>query len=46
VHLTEAGLAAGDAIRVARQEAAERFFAGLSEGERTDLTRILRRLRS
>ena len=45
VHLTAAGLAAGDAIRKARQAAAERFFAGLSEADRADLVRILRRLR-
>jgi DNA-binding MarR family transcriptional regulator len=45
VNLTAAGLAAGDAIRAARQAAADRFFAGLSEAERADLTRILRRLR-
>jgi DNA-binding MarR family transcriptional regulator len=45
VHLTPAGLAAEDAIRKARQAAAERFFAGLSEADRADLARILRRLR-
>jgi DNA-binding MarR family transcriptional regulator len=45
VTLTEEGLAAGDAIRAARQAAAERFFTGLTADERADLTRILRRLR-
>jgi DNA-binding MarR family transcriptional regulator len=45
VTLTPAGLAAGDAIRSARETAAERFFADLSDTERADLTRILRRLR-
>jgi DNA-binding MarR family transcriptional regulator len=45
VHLTAAGLAAADAIRGARQAAAERFFAGLSDADRADLGRILRRLR-
>jgi DNA-binding MarR family transcriptional regulator len=45
LHLTPAGTAAGDAIRAARQAAAERFFAGLSEADRSDLTRILRELR-
>jgi DNA-binding MarR family transcriptional regulator len=43
--LTASGLATGDAIRAARQAAAERFFAGLSETDRSDLTRILRHLR-
>ncbi|MEU8228992.1 MarR family winged helix-turn-helix transcriptional regulator [Actinoplanes sp. NPDC048967] len=45
LHLTAAGAAAGDAIRAARQAAAERFFAGLHEADRADLTRILRQLR-
>jgi DNA-binding MarR family transcriptional regulator len=45
LNLTAAGVAAGDAIRVARQAATERFFAGLSEADRADLTRILRHLR-
>jgi DNA-binding MarR family transcriptional regulator len=45
LNLTPAGAAAGDAIREARQAAAERFFAGLSEADRADLARILRRLR-
>jgi DNA-binding MarR family transcriptional regulator len=45
LHLTAAGTAAGDAIRAARQAAAERFFAGLHEADRADLTRILRQLR-
>jgi DNA-binding MarR family transcriptional regulator len=45
ITLTETGLAAGDAIRSAREVAAERFFAGLSDADRADLTRILGRLR-
>ena len=45
VSLTPAGLAAGDAIRAARQAAAERFFAGLAAEDRAELTRILRELR-
>ncbi len=45
VNLTAAGLAAGDAIRSARQAATERFFAGLGADDRAELTRILRRLR-
>jgi DNA-binding MarR family transcriptional regulator len=45
LNLTVGGTATGDAIRVARQAAAERFFAGLSEADRADLARILRRLR-
>ncbi len=45
LNLTAAGAAAGDAIRAARQAATERFFAGLSEADRADLTRILRHLR-
>jgi DNA-binding MarR family transcriptional regulator len=45
LNLTAAGVAAGDAIRAARQAATERFFAGLSEADRADLTRILRHLR-
>jgi DNA-binding MarR family transcriptional regulator len=45
VSLTPAGLAAGDAIRTARQAAAERFFAGLAAEDRAELTRILRELR-
>ena len=45
VSLTAAGLAAGDAIRSARQAASERFFAGLGDQDRTELTRILRQLR-
>lgn len=44
LNLTAAGLATGDAIRAARRQAAERFFAALSEADRADLTRILRRL--
>lgn len=45
VSLTEAGTAAGEAIRAARQAGAERFFGSLSEADRADLTRILRMLR-
>jgi DNA-binding MarR family transcriptional regulator len=45
VSLTAAGLAAGDAIRAARQAASERFFAGLGDQDRAELTRILRQLR-
>jgi DNA-binding MarR family transcriptional regulator len=45
VTLTAEGRAAGDAIRSARQQAAERFFAALSDTDRTELTRILRQLR-
>jgi DNA-binding MarR family transcriptional regulator len=44
VSLTGAGLAAGDAIRSARQAATDRFFAGLGADDRAELTRILRRL--
>lgn len=45
VSLTEAGTAAGAAIRAARQATAERFFAGLGADDRAQLTRILRELR-
>ncbi|MFI7540807.1 MarR family winged helix-turn-helix transcriptional regulator [Actinoplanes sp. NPDC049599] len=45
VNLTAAGSAAGDAIRSAREAAADRFFAGLGADDRADLTRILRQLR-
>lgn len=45
VSLTEAGVAAGEAIRAAREAGAERFFAELSATDRADLTRILRKLR-
>lgn len=45
VHLTAAGLAAGDAIRAARQAAADQVFAVLGADDRAELTRILRRLR-
>ena len=44
VALTEAGVAAGDAIRSARQREAERFFGSLSEKDRAELSRILRTL--
>jgi len=43
--LTDLGTATGAAIKAARQAAAERFFAGLSEGDRAELARILRELR-
>jgi len=45
VSLTEAGTAAGEVIRAARQAGAEQFFAELSATDRADLTRILRKLR-
>jgi len=45
LNLTAAGLATGDAIRAARQAGTERFFAGLSEPDRAELSRILRQLR-
>ena len=45
VSLTAAGTAAGDAIRAARQTEAEQFFGSLSATDRTDLSRILRKLR-
>jgi DNA-binding MarR family transcriptional regulator len=44
VRLTEAGTAAGEAIRAARKEGAERFFGELSAADRADLARILRKL--
>jgi DNA-binding MarR family transcriptional regulator len=44
VRLTERGVAAGDAIRAAREQEAERFFGKLSEHDRAELTRILRAL--
>jgi len=44
VALTEAGTAAGEAIRSARQREAERFFGSLSEQDRSELSRILRAL--
>ena len=45
VALTDAGTAAGQAIAAARQAEAEGFFAALSEADRADLSRILRKLR-
>jgi len=45
VSLTEAGEAAGEEIRAAREAGAEHFFAELSATDRADLTRILRKLR-
>jgi DNA-binding MarR family transcriptional regulator len=45
VALTAAGTAAGQAIAAARQAEAEGFFAALSEADRADLSRILRKLR-
>jgi DNA-binding MarR family transcriptional regulator len=46
VALTERGTAVGTAIRAARHEEAERFFAALEPGDRAELARILRALRS
>jgi DNA-binding MarR family transcriptional regulator len=46
VSLTGAGTEAGDAIRAARQDEAERFFGALSAADRADLGRILRKLRA
>ena len=45
VALTDTGTAAGQAIAAARQAEAEGFFAALSEADRADLSRILRKLR-
>ena len=45
VSLTEAGHRAGTAIRAARDADAERFFAALSDTDRTELARILKALR-
>lgn len=45
VALTEQGERMGAALRAARKTEAERFFGGLSEADRADLTRILRTLR-
>ena len=45
VALTGAGERVGEAIRVARAAEAERFFGALDPADRTELTRILRRLR-
>jgi len=44
VSLTDEGHRAGTAIRAARDADAERFFAALSDTDRTDLARILRTL--
>ena len=44
LHLTAAGVAAGEAIRTAREVAAERFFGDLGAADRAELARILRRL--
>ena len=44
VHLTDRGRAVSDQVRRAREANSERFFARLSEGDRADLSRILRRL--
>jgi DNA-binding MarR family transcriptional regulator len=46
IALTEQGTRVGTAIRTARSAEAERFFGSLSESDRTELTRILRVLRS
>ena len=45
VDLTTEGRTAGDAIRAARKAATGQFFAGLSAGDRAELTRILLQLR-
>lgn len=45
VALTGEGERVGEAIRVARAAEAERFFGALDPADRTELTRILRRLR-
>ena len=44
VHLTDSGRAVSDQVRRAREANSERFFARLSERDRADLSRILRRL--
>ena len=44
VALTPVGAAAGEAIRSARQQEAEKFFGSLSEQDRSELSRILRTL--
>jgi DNA-binding MarR family transcriptional regulator len=44
VVLTDAGAAAGTAIRAARAAAADRFFATLTAADRADLARILQTL--
>ncbi len=45
VTLTPRGQQVGDAIKAARKAEAERFFGHLSEGDRAQLARILRKLR-
>ncbi|MGX6603409.1 MarR family winged helix-turn-helix transcriptional regulator [Micromonosporaceae bacterium Da 78-11] len=45
VALTAEGTRTAEAIRSARQAEGERFFAALDPTDRTDLTRILRKLR-
>jgi DNA-binding MarR family transcriptional regulator len=45
VEVTEHGASVLDAIRAARGTEAERVFGGLSQADRADLARILRRLR-
>ena len=45
VSLTDQGRRAGIAIRAARDADAERFFAALSDTDRTELARILKALR-
>jgi len=45
VALTAEGAGTSRAIQAARQAEAERFFAGLSERDRTDLVRLLGKLR-
>ncbi|WP_433291000.1 MarR family winged helix-turn-helix transcriptional regulator [Actinoplanes sp. CA-030573] len=44
VSLTEAGTETAQAIRRARQAEGEQFFAALTEAEREDLARLLRKL--
>ncbi|AGL18836.1 MarR family winged helix-turn-helix transcriptional regulator [Actinoplanes sp. N902-109] len=44
VTLTEAGRAAGERIKAARQAETERFFGALDDHDRAELARILRRL--
>ncbi|MFC7533332.1 MarR family winged helix-turn-helix transcriptional regulator [Actinoplanes sp. GCM10030250] len=45
VALTPSGVATGEAIRHARSAEGERLFADLSPADRTELSRILRKLR-
>jgi DNA-binding MarR family transcriptional regulator len=45
VTLTDAGIAAGEAIHAARHAEAERFFGALNATDRAELSRILRKLR-